>query len=149
MATGDAYPNELNLASGLINAFGESNVANAYFKDDAHALLVQVQQKFSRASGDLKNFLVWQTKSKQSDNPRIGSDADKLLQAAVTNPRAAALARAAGPAQAAGRAGGSRGLRVRVHGLSEGRGVSVALRAPVQRRLKRARERIWRTCGSN
>ena len=107
VTTGDAYPKELALATGLVDAFGESSVANAYFKDDAHALLTQIQQKFLQASGNLKNFLVWQTKSKQSDNSQNWVDADKLLQAAVSSSAAAGQAR---PGAGSGRRG--RGQRL-------------------------------------
>jgi uncharacterized membrane protein YgcG len=107
VATGAAYPNELTLASGLIKAFGESSVANAYFKDDAHALLTQIQQRFLRASGNLKNFLVWQTKSKQSDNPQNWTDADKLLQAAASSPAGGSSGAGSGSGSGSGSGGGS------------------------------------------
>jgi hypothetical protein len=108
VTTGAAYPDELSLASGLVKAFDERTVAFAYFRDDAQALLTQVQRKFLQASRDLKNFLAWQTKSK-SDNSQNWAPADALLKSVVGTSASSASGAGSGSGGGSGSGSGSAG----------------------------------------
>jgi hypothetical protein len=98
MNAGAAYRDQLALANGLIKAVGESDVADAYFKDQARNLHLRIQKAF--ISANLSNSLPEWLQKRESKNVQDMQKADKLLQAAMANS-------AGGGSGAAGGSGGA------------------------------------------
>jgi hypothetical protein len=84
MNGGAAYRDQLALANGLIKSVGESDVADAYFKDQARNLHLRIQKAF--VSANLSNSLPEWLQKRESKNAQDMQKADKLLQAALANP---------------------------------------------------------------
>jgi hypothetical protein len=73
----------LDFAKGLIKAAGESDVADAYFKDQARNLHLRIQKAFIAA-----NFVEIPTRmaaKRESKTVQDMQKADSLLQAALAN----------------------------------------------------------------
>jgi hypothetical protein len=96
---GVADRDQLALANGLVTAVGESDVADAYFKDEARNLHLRIQKAFKDAS--LLNSLPEWLQKRNSKNTLDLQKADQLLQAA--------LAHAAGSGSGSAAGSGSRG----------------------------------------
>jgi hypothetical protein len=81
---GVADRDQLALANGLVKAVGESDVADAYFKDEARNLHLRIQKAFT--AGNLARSLPEWLQKRNSKNVQDLQKADQLLQVALANP---------------------------------------------------------------
>jgi uncharacterized membrane protein YgcG len=104
-AQGVADRDQLALANGLVKAIGESDVADAYFKDEARNLHLRIQKAFTAAN--LARSLPEWLQKRNSKNPQDLQKADQLLQAALAHPAASGSGAGSGSGGSSGSGGGS------------------------------------------
>ena len=104
---GVADRDQLALANGLAKAVGESDVADAYFKDQALNLHLRIQKAF--AAANLARSLPEWLQKRNNKNTQDLRKADQLLQAALAN--AAGSGSGAGGGSGGGSASSGSGSR--------------------------------------
>jgi hypothetical protein len=103
-AQGVADRGQLALANGLVKAIGESDVADAYFKDQAENLHLRIEKAFMAAT---PNALPDWLQKRSSKNAQDWKRADELLQAALTHSAGGASGAGTGSGVGSGSGGGS------------------------------------------
>jgi hypothetical protein len=102
---GVADRDQLALANGLVKAVGESDVADAYFKDEARTLHLRIQKAFTTAN--LARSLPEWLQKRNSKNTQDLQKADQLLQAALANAAGSGSSAGSGSGGSSGSGSGS------------------------------------------